>query len=191
MSMGVLLQAVRDRLKTALGLDDTKIDINETGRPPAFAGEEFWVVHPGAFNNTSVQSLDERYDVSVTYNRRTEYAPDDRSEDWLVAKTAGVYDRVATARAALHMDYGTLDLCGGTKSDTVTAWTGGQAYSLPNTVMGFREPLFFSMAHAPADKGPEWFWAEPADEGSSPVGGVAVQMDFLGARRTQNITGQS
>lgn len=189
MSMGVLLQAVRDRLKTVLGIDDTQIDINETGRPPAFAGEEFWVVHPGAFNNTSVQSLDERYDVSVTRSRRTEYAPDDRSEDWLVAKTTGTYDRIADARAALHMRYEVLDLCGGAKGDG-TNWTGGQTYSLANTVDGFREPLFFSVAHKPEDKGSEWFWADESGDGN-PVSGTAVQLDFLGARRTQNITGQS
>ena len=191
MSMSVLLQAVRDRLKAALAIDDTKIDINENGKPPAFSGEEFWVVHPGAFNNTSVQSLDERYDVSVTVSRRTEYAPDDRSEDWLVKVNTGLYDRIAIARAALHMDYPTLDLCGGTKSDGVTFWTGGQTYSLSNAVMGFREPLFFSLAHVPADKGPEWFWADPAGEDGNQVSGTAVQIDFLGARRTQNITGQS
>lgn len=190
MSMGVLLQAVRDRLIAALSIDDpAKIAINGTGRPDPLAGEEFWVVHPGAFNNTSVQSLDERYDVCVTVSRRTEYAPDDRSEDWLVTGTIGLYDRIALARAAVHMNYQVLADAGGFNGQA--NWAGGKPYSLPNTVNGFAEPLMFSLAHLPVPQGPEWFGSNSDGDEGNLYGGVSVQLDFLGARRTQNIASQA
>lgn len=186
MSMAVLLQAVRDRVKAILSWDDSQVNVALDGQPPPFSGQQFAVVHPGALVNSAMNYLDEKYDVSITVTLRSDYSPPDRlGAEILVKATTGLYATVEALRAGLHMDYtGTLGLCGGSYGAGV--WAGGQSYSLPATVNGFVEPLMFQRAGKPEPKGPDWFWAA-GEDGDEATTGVAVQIDLVGARRIQKI----
>jgi hypothetical protein len=178
MAMDVLLQAVVDRVKTIMTYDDTQVDVSDDGKPPPFSGQVFAVVHPGEFSNDGDLSLDEKYDVSVTLTFRTGYVPQDRIGQEVLFKTIGIYAAVHRLRAGLHMDYTGMGFCGG------LGQAGGKSYSLSSGVNGFSEPLKFRRASKPMVKGPDWFWADGVDDATT---GVAVQIDFVGARRIQSI----
>lgn len=191
-SVTVLMSAAKARIKTIFSFtDDGNVGVSYDGQPPAYEGEEFFQVHLASWTNKSVQSLDEYIDLDVTLTRRTGYAPQDRvGSDTMMDLTAGLLYRSRQVAIGFHMDYAMLDLCGGTKWDSTALWTGGQTYSFPTTVDGFREPLMFSTADKIEPRGPDWFWAQGYSEGPTPPTGISITLHFLGARRTQNISTQ-
>lgn len=188
MSMTALLHAVADRVKTALTLTDANVGISYDGKPPAFEGEEFFVVHPGSVRNSADLSLDELYGVSVTLTRRTAFSPQDRIGTAIMAKvTLGLYARADKVKVALHKSEQVLDLIGGTTE--LQTWTGGKSYSLENSVEGFIESLVFDRySDEPMQKGPEWLWATPkGGHMNSQPAALALEIRFRDARRIQTI----
>ncbi len=189
MSMTALTGAVLARLQSALSLDGSSSSISYDGQPPAFSGEEFFVVHPWFVQNTEGDRLDEKYGVVVTVTRRTGYPPQDRmGSDVTLYPTTGLYKRADAVKVALHKNYTVLNLAGGTCVESGgPTWTGGETYSIAATENGFVEPLVFdSYSDRPMVKGPEWFWAEA--EGMDPPSGIALEVRFKDARRIQTLT---
>lgn len=175
MSMEALLVAVRNRLRTALTLADALCDVQHDGSVPPSAGEVYYSVHPAGISNddTGAHRLDETYDVKVTVTMKVGWLPRDRYGTQSVAKAStGLYARAEAARAALHMDYTSMNAAN---------TTIGVADN------GFVEPLKFRSCSAVAVKGPDWFGA---DDQANPPSGLAVELSFVGARRVQVIEEQ-
>ncbi len=183
--MAVLLQAAQDRGQAILGLDTSSVSVGFDGQPVPDCGQLFLMFHPGPVVNEGDEdlSLDEFYDVFATLTMRIAYAPQDRfGAEILYKAKAGLYANAEMLRAGLHMDYTLIHYTGGVQG--TFDWSGQKPYSLPNTVNGFTEPLKFRQFGKPEPKGPEWFWAPSGDEAHA---GVAMQIDFVRARREQTI----
>lgn len=192
--MRALLNAVSDRTKVLLSLDEGSVGVQDDGMPPAFAGQEYWAIHPGNVHNRANDTndqLDLYHSVTVTLTRKLGYVPTDRiASDTLLSLTDGMYLRAEllvgmSGQPGLHMDNKTLDLVGGTDDQNSRTWAGGQIYSIPATVQGFCEPLRFRDMSLPQRKGPKWFAAGAGTtypSGQKPTG-MAIEIRFVDARR--------
>ncbi len=83
MSLAALLQAVRDELRTVMGLPMIQIEVQEDGQPPPGMGGDLYLsVHPLSWRPTSgaevVLGIDESYSVGVTITKRIRHTPPDR-----------------------------------------------------------------------------------------------------------------
>lgn len=184
--MRALLKAVEERTQSILSLTSSNVAVRPTGKPPAFAGETFWAIHPGEFDNDLDTGRRDTYDVRITLTRKSGSYPDDRRGDELVVDpTDGMYYDAERLIAALHMDYTVLDFVGGTYG--AGNWTGGKSYSLGTSVNGFVEPLRFRMCSEPQEVGSSWFHSEDGEE----VSGYVMLIVFGGALRVQTIESDS
>ena len=205
MSMVALLGAVKQNLQSLLGVTpgvdtgDIFCDVTDEGQPKPNSGQVFFGIVGVGMSNASEQALDEYYDFDVVVTLRAGYVPEDRIGNQLILLAlssplvGGLWALTEEVRAGwesgsygLHMNYHVLDLAGGTTGNVT--WTGGNAYSLPNTVNGFIEPPVFLRAQYLGAKGPDWFYAEGADPATT---GVACKLSFGKARRVQVIESSS
>lgn len=178
--MRALLLAVKSDVQDFLGLtlDDARdaiVDVTEDGRPKPVSEGVFYGIVGTGFSNMQDQCLRESYSVKVVITLWASYAPHDRLGNELVTKeTTGLWDRVGALRARVHMRYQIMDAA--------------------NTTMGvlvdeFDHPLVFQNANYLGVKGPEWFDAEGGED--EPPAGIAVELLFGGAERTQTIESQA
>lgn len=177
MSVEALLDAVRDRIRNACRYADDQCDVQPDGSPPPDAGEVYVSVHPQGFRNEDdyAHALNEVVEIGVTLTMRAAWLPVDRQGNQMVAKAStGLYARAEAIRAAVHMDYVSMNAA----NTTIGA-----------SENGFVEPLKFRSCSAPQLKGPDWFNAE--GQGGDPAAGWAVELQFGGARRVQVIEEQS
>ena len=158
--MDVLLDAVRDRLRTALSLSAHECDVCPDGQPNPDAGQRFVAIWGGSVQNTQVNCLDERYGFKVTVTVRTSHTPRDRKRD------GGAWALALRVRGALHMAYEVRTLALAANAEVVIV-----------------EPPCF-LGGTQQVKGPDWFWAEPAGNERDPTG-IAVELSFAKARIVQ------
>lgn len=161
--MDVLLDAVRDRLRAAVGLTAMECDVCPDGAPNPNAGQRFVSVWGGSVSNSQTHCLDERYAFKVTVTVRTSARPYDRKRD------GGAWNLALRCRAALHMSYDAMALA--TAADAAFVAT---------------EPPVFLSGEYLGGKGPDWFWAEPTGSERDPTG-IAVELSFGRVRRIQYI----
>lgn len=157
--MDVLLDAVRDTLRSALPLTARECDVCPDGQPNPDCGQRFVSVHSGSVQNTQTHCLDERYGFTVTVTVRTAAGPYDRKRD------GGAWNLALRCRAALHMSYAAMALA--TAADA--------------TFVATEPPVFLSGKYLGA-KGPDWFWADARGDGRDPTG-IAVELSFGKVRR--------
>lgn len=169
-----VLEGLRDALRAALHLDKTACQVTADGRPDPMCGEWFYAVHPGGTSNTQRNYLDESADCSVTITRRTGFSPQDRIGEEAVFE---LLDRAGKVKSIVHMEYPTMDASNRLIPGTAKYCEihGGTA-----TTNGFVEPLGFRSQQYLGPQGNSWFWAEGMDDA---VTGIAVRLDFAGARR--------
>lgn len=169
-----MLEGLRNALRTALSLDKTGCQVTADGRPDPMCGEWFVAVHPGNTANSQRNYLDERADASVTITRRTGFAPHDRLGEEAVFD---LLDYAGRVKAVVHMEYPILDAANRLITGTAehAAATGGAV-----TTNGFVEPLGFVSQQYLGPQGSSWFFAEGMEDA---VTGIAVRLDFAGARR--------
>ena len=168
--MRALLQATLNHLRDTLSLDASTSEVMPTGKPPAFAGEVFYTVHPGTVSNQDVHCLDEQYSLDVTITLRSGKVPTDRvGTELLLAEDDGIYDRADAVRAAIHMRYV------GLMNDANTDLTA--------SVNGFVEPLVFLGYGRVQEQGGNWF----GGKGGPGSAGISLTLSFGRARRAQTI----
>lgn len=174
MTERAMLQGLRNALRTALSLDETGCQVTADGRPDPMCGEWFYAIHPGGTSNTQRNYLDETADCSVTITRRTGFTPQDRIGEEAVFE---LLDRASAVKAIVHMEYPVMDAANTLIPGTAehVAVNGGSV-----TTNGFVEPLGFRSQQYLGPQGNSWFWAEGMDDA---VTGLAVRLDFAGARR--------
>lgn len=166
-----LLQAVLDHLRASLALDESTSEVMPTGKPPAFSGDTFYVVHPGQIGTDQVEGLEETFGVDVTITLRTGSVPADRvGTELILNTTTGIYARAAAVRAKLHMRYADV------MNDANAALGSG--------VNGFVEPLWFLGAGRVQEQGAAWFSAKATT--ANPAG-ISLTLSFGRARRIQVI----
>lgn len=165
MSMDALLNAVRDRLRTAMVLTNLECDVCPDGRPNPDAGQRFLSVHPGDIASNPSPSrkhaLDEYYSFKVTVTVRSGQKPYDRKRD------GGVWTLAMQARAVIHM-----------KSEVVALAAAADPSFRITEFPVFRGATYLG------PKGPDWFWAEGSE--TDPTG-IAVQLNFGETRRLQYV----
>lgn len=170
--MRALLLAVKSRLQTALSLDTNSCDIGIDGMPKPAAGELYVAVVPADWTVRETDAgLWESYGCEVWLTRKVGFCPLDRvGTDLLALATTGLLAKVEAARVAIH----------GNQTVRVDA----------NTTIGrtdeFIRPLYLLSVGRPEFKGPDWFSAEPNEDGWGQVG-VAMQLNFGTAERVQPI----
>ena len=81
MSMGAILQQVRDHLRSAMSLGVDQCDVRPGGMPTAAAGEFYVAVDELGVQSTAQSHLREQYEIEVSIWRRTGQYPDDRLSD--------------------------------------------------------------------------------------------------------------
>lgn len=166
---GVLLQAVRDVLRTAFSLTEADCQVTADGRPDPACGQVFLAVHPGTSDNAARNYLDERVSFFVTITYRTGYTPQDRiGEAVLIDPQAGLLRFASRVKAALHMQYDVL------------AAANALIDGFDDTTNGFVEPPGYRSAVYLGPQGANWFWGEGVADDTT---GLAVQLTFDGARR--------
>ncbi len=154
------------------------------------AGELFVSIHEGQWGSEYIEGRKDRIGLEITITRRVAYMPVDRGKTPLLEAVDALHRLIEQIAAKVHMNYKILDLAGGTTVDHT--WTGGQPYSLPDTVNGFAEPLYFKgCAGKTEKKGPEWFWAEAAENVDNAPLGIARALIFGDAARYQTVESQS
>lgn len=84
MSMGAILQEVRDHLRTALSLGADQCGIQIGGTPPEAAGNFYVAVDELGVESTAQQHLQENYQVEISLWRRLGQTPSDRSGEALL-----------------------------------------------------------------------------------------------------------
>ncbi len=81
MSMGIILQVVRDHLQTEMSLDAGECGIQPGGLPPDGAGELYVAVDELGIRSASRNQLHEIYEIEVAIWRRSSNYPTDRQGD--------------------------------------------------------------------------------------------------------------
>ena len=111
MSMAVVLQRVRDHLRSALALSADQCGVRVGGHPPASSGELYVAVDELGVECTARDHLREVYVVEVALWRRVGQWPDDRAGDALLRDDAYLAGALTLDRlersviAALHGNY--------------------------------------------------------------------------------------
>lgn len=175
MSDIALLGAAESRLRSLFADPEGKfVGIQPDGQPPPVAGQWYVGLDSAGYRNTDTNalSLDESYDLLVVVTFKYAVVPADRrGQRWQA--TAELRDKALAIRAALHMDYTTLNAAN---------------TALGAAVNGFVEPLRFRNASKVLSKGADWVWAEDA---VNPPSVFAVELRFGGARRVQHLESQT
>lgn len=83
MSMGVVLQTIRDHLRTAMSLAVDQCGIRPGGHPPSSAGEFYVAIDDISVKGDARAHLREEYEVAVSIWRRLGQHPEDRTGDVL------------------------------------------------------------------------------------------------------------
>lgn len=159
--MDVLLDAVRDTLRSALGLSAAECDVCPDAQPAPNCGQRFVAVHGASVSNSQQNCLDERYAFKVTVTVRTGHKPYDRKRD------GGAWQLALRIRGVLHMSYEVRALA-----------------LVANAEVDFVEPPCFMSATFLGAKSGEWFWADPQGNSSDPTG-IAIELNFGKARRVR------
>jgi len=81
MSTGIILQQVRNHLRSAMSLDVDQCGIQPGGRPPHSAGELYVAVDDGGTTSDARNHLHEQYRIEVAVWRRAGQHPADRLGD--------------------------------------------------------------------------------------------------------------
>lgn len=181
MSQRALLVAVRNVLREptpqGLGLAKAQCEVMFDGQPPPNCGELFVAVHPGDWQATDVEGMDERYGFDITVTVRVGKVPrDEMGLNALVGPTGkSLDDWLEKIRALLHLD---------NQAD--------QVLSSANTLIGagangFVEPPRFRGCSRPEPRGADWFGAEAHSHAEKPPVGLSQTLAFGGARHVQRI----
>lgn len=172
-----LLAAFVDRIVAArigYGRPD-QVEIRADGRPPPNCGDVYVAVHQGGTRNSSLNNLDEYYDISVTLTMRAT-VPFDRLGDQLLVrklvKKIGFNRRAERLRNILNMAW---EILGTANNYLIDLNPDAQ------TVYGFVEPAHYTGMDIPMLVGEDWFDAEP-DSGNT---GLKSELRFADARRMQ------
>lgn len=172
-----------------MNYDQATCDIMDDGRPPPRSGNYFVAVHDGAMRSDTDNTLDERYEFSVTLTMRVVNVPLDRVGSQLLARNIarvpigvrqGFYAKVDQLRALIHMNWNMVVTVGqvpNSANDNLKQWATGIVY-------GFCEPMRFVSMEAPRLVGGEWFGAEPDAEDV----GIKAALTFGRCRRIQTET---
>ncbi len=182
MSMVALTEAVRDRIRTYLGLTGQEAEMtvarNSDGRPEPASGQVFYGIVGGTErneNNESNETIASRLDFKVVITLKSSYVPSDRQEEELLYKavassntnTGGLWPRARALKTYLWDNRIAI-------MNEANVLAGGTA-----SLRGFVEPTLFRSISYLGPKGPDWFSAEDNEDGhSDPVVGVAIELVF-------------
>lgn len=175
--------AIRDRLRTQLGLTTGECDLTRGPEPHPSAGHTFIAIHQGSWSTRqpSDNYLDEVIGVHVTISLKAGRYPGDRWGTTLAGNSSDAdlppFELIARRIIAqIHLNH-TLR---GEANDNIA-----------NDSAGFIEPLrFLRAAGPPRNQMPEWWSATPpARRGQRPTAvtpaGMSQTLIFDGARRIQ------
>jgi len=171
-----LLEAVRDRLRTELSLDEQECNIEFDEQVPAHAvRHKYIVVMPGGISKGAAHDgghvIDEIIGVDVTVIIRATDKPRDRRRDIFLRNLSNLNEWCEKIRGQLDFNYTLL-----TAANTII---NGDS----NSTEGFVEPLRFAGMDPRARKvSGEVFDSAPTE----PNAGLARTVRFSGARRIQS-----
>lgn len=174
MSMGPLLIAVRDHLRTKFVLDSKNIGIQPDGQPPPFVGDLYLAVYPRGSSlapgiGEIMSGVAESFSIGVCISQKITKAPRDRVADEIYVKAvSGVTVLADKVRAYVHQIW-TSNISGANAllvgTDQIVEWFRWEGTSAPRLV------------------GPEWFWTD--EEAAVQPVGLAVDVLFRDACRYQ------
>lgn len=171
-----LLQAVRDRLREIMQLDDRNCQIELDDLAPSIASEDYWAIVPATATpgrrNQSSGIWDMSFGVRVVLLQRTTNVPRDRRRDVFMKHLHGINAKLAKASAAIHFEYTNIinDANSIIANDTETATPGK-----------FYEPLRWAGLDRPQTFVADAYAGQAASMGD-PVVGIKRAMNFTGAR---------
>lgn len=171
--------AIRNQLRTALGLGAHECDLTPGPEPHPRAGHTFIAIHPGgwATRQPSDNYLDEVIGVLVTISLKAGRYPKDRWGPTVTGNSSDVdlppFELIARRIIAeTHLSH-TLR----TAANDLIA----------NDSSGFVEPMrFMRAAGPPQDRPPEW-WSVTNQQKNSQPAGMSQTLVFDGARRIQTV----
>lgn len=169
------LEAVRDAIQAAFGIDGDRCEVTPDGKAHPNAGEWYYAVHPGSLTNAAQNYRDDRVGLYITVTMRTGFAPQDRVGQNVILGKNGLIRRCKAVAALVHMQYDPMYQAN--ELLTAAAVADGQPGASP-----FAEPLVLESMTYLGVKGPDWFFAEGQNDA---ITGLAVQMSFGRARRVQ------
>lgn len=176
MSLGAVLKAARDTMRTTFGLKAESCEVGMDGQPKPACGEFYIAVHPLGWNAVSGDwDLGEEYTVGVTLTMRTSFAPKDRwgIAVWL-AENDGMEARLRAAVTAIHHNQTLRAL-----ADEYIDGAGAGGITTPLQLMRIDNPVL---------RGPDWFTAAPPETDEQiPECGVSQTVVFGKCQRTQSV----
>lgn len=169
MSIGCLLEAVRDRLRTFVNVDASQCDVTPGGRPIPSSGEYFIGIDDGGSENSTPHYLSETFSVDVYVSYRTGVIPQDRKGKVLYLRTFyGLNDICDLVKVALHGKY-----------EVVTA-ANALVQESAILAVGFQSPLRFMGAGPARVETGDWSFGTQDD-----LAYLVKQLRFGGTLRVQ------
>lgn len=174
MSLAALLTAVRNQLRTKMGLSPLECDCQGKGQPPPIVGERYIAVHPtgwGPGDSRIDHGLDEVYRVTCTITKRISAVPKDRIPSEVFLKTlTGLEALARLAMKHVHQNY-----------DVMNA-----ANDLISGSDKLMQPLFWDGNDVPPrEETGEWVWSDnPRDMNLAAA--LVLPVHFREARRMQD-----
>lgn len=186
MSLRALRLAVRNQLKAAvvsggLALTYKECEVMLDGRPPPRCGERFVSVHGGGIDNQQTHCLEESYWLNVTVTMRLPRIPFDKIGTDLIDKASTGFDVFCRqVWIAVHHD------CNDDRIIRAANILLGAAADGHSSIDGFVEPLAAQSFGDNQVVGPEWFHADPTQDGAMEAG-LARTLRFGGAKMYQSL----
>lgn len=175
MSLGALLQATRDTLRSSLSLSPQECDVRPGGQPPPSFGQRYVALYGTSWGNetpTMQAGIDEVYGVGAMVTLRVAQIPIDRfGGDAYIKPLIGLEALCRRVMLVVHMNYDLMALANSFLPDA------------PNLL---EQPLFWNSTDAePNLRDEDWVWSQ-APEGKAPtVCAMTMEVRFSDARRTQ------
>ena len=175
MSVGQLLQTVRDHLRTQLTLDFKSCGVQLNGVPPSTAGEFYVAIDEDGTESVGGDDpvLNERYRIVISIMRRAGKYPKDRQGDLLLRETEALKSLEELERLVIKNIHAAWNLMA-----TYNTNLGAPDATLGDTAI---LPLFCR------GRGRTYTWTSPTEEPDMLYAWLRKDVRFSGMNRKQRL----
>ena len=172
MSMGAILKAARDAIRTQTSKDFKFVGVMPEGRPPATMGAWFIGIDENRVESDERTAIVERFAIDVVLTVRTGVIPKDRADEIYLNNLFGLEPLERAVLTALH----------GQQSVRTAANAILAANAVAN-YYAFTQPLYYSGRGKSAPRGADWT-GEENDNATF----MTRTLPFIGGLRVQPIS---